>query len=608
MSQIKQAFWRIGSADAVTWLSFWLTFTGAIIASFVSTSGGISWAFRLGVVGAGQLILWAPLALSRWLVLRMNADQRTAIALIVIGAFCVGATMRTLFIGFAFIWAVGPEAALWPTRIFGSFGTIGLVFAVTAYAVSSAREQRRRIEALEEVQADLEQSVVSVRTGIEERGEQSVQRVRGILESELAALHHGDAGGAVESLERMARDVVRPLSHELAETPVTEPATDLRSRDAVSWVKVLDLAARGKPFKPLATGLLVIILVLGAIGAYPPAAARFMALPVAAYATLAVANLVDVRLFGQRPLRVRLAILLLSALACGMVMALVGYVLMIGQPVQRGTVLGCLFFTVVFALGVTANSALNADRRLTIAQLDAAATQLRRNLALVNQVRWFQEKALSRALHGPVQTAITAAALRLDAAMRAGSVPSELVDQVRVDIARDLDVLGDATRNAAPLDDGIASIVSTWEGVCDIAVDVEPAAAVAVAADAPLRACAVGIATEAISNAVRHGKSTTADLRIVLGPAQDAVVIEVDSRAPVDADRPMGGAVGLGTRQLDECTTSWALTVGPRGQHLRAVLPSRSAPRGSGLPGPSLAHAPLLGDIPQNQEGAGIPQ
>ena len=577
MSRVKQAFWRIGSADAVTWLSFWLTFTGAVIASFVSTSSGISLAFRLVVVGVGQLILWTPLVVARAAALRMSAHRRTATAAIVIGAFCVGAALRTLFIGAAFIWAVGPEAALWPTRIFGSFGTIGLVFAVTAYAVSSAREQRRRIHELEAVQTNLERSVVSVRVGIEERGQQSVQRVRGILESELAALQLADAGAAVESLERMARDVVRPLSHQLADTPSTDREAGPQSQGTVSWVKVLDLAAQGRPFKPLATSLLVLILVLGSIGAYPPAAARFLPIPFAAYAVLFLANLVVAPAFGTRPLRARLVTLIVAALACGTVMAAIGFVLMIGQPVQRGTILGCFFFMIVFSLGVTANFALDSDRRRTIARLDAATAQLRLNLALVNQVRWFQEKALSRALHGPVQTVITAAALKLDAAMRAGSVSPELLDQVRIDIARDLDVLGDATRNAAPLDKGIASIVSTWEGVCEIEVYVDPVAADIVAEDAPLRACTVGIASEAISNAVRHGKSTTADLRIRVEPERDAVLIEVDSRTPARSDAPVLSAEGLGTRQLDECTTSWSLQVGPEGQHLTAVLPSRRA-------------------------------
>lgn len=587
MTRFKRAVWRIGSADAVTWLSFWLTFTGAVIASFVSTSGGISMAFRLGVVGIGQLVLWAPLVFARWVVLRMDPEGRTPIATAILGAFFLGASARTLFIGFAFISAVGPEAALWPTRIFGSFGTIGLVFALTAYAVNSAREQRRRIQELEVIQADLERSVIDVRVGIQERGDQSVERVRSVLETELASLQSNDADAAVESLERMARNVVRPLSHELADAPTLQTETGAGSSAQVSWVKVLDLAAQGRPFRPLPTAILLLVLALGSISAYPPATLGFLTIPFAAYGVVAIANRIVERLFGQRPLGARLAILILTAVGSGAVVAAIGFTLMIGQPVQRGTTLGCLFFTIIFSLCVAANTALDTDRQLTITRLNAATAQLRRNLAHVNQVRWFQERALSRALHGPVQTTISAAALKLDAAMRTGSMSSPLIDQVRADITRDLDVLGDATSNAVSLDDGIASIIGTWEGVCGIDVYVDEAAAEIAAEDAPLRACAIAIASEAISNAIRHGKSTSAQLSITTAADDDALVIELDSTCLDTISAPPANAQGLGTRQLDECTTSWALEVHSGGQFLRAVLPSRRGPAASG------AHQPL---------------
>ena len=69
----------------------------------------------------------------------MDPERRTAIAVVVLAAFGIGATARTLAVGYAYIWLLGPAAALWLGRALGSFGTMGLVFAITAYAVSSAR-------------------------------------------------------------------------------------------------------------------------------------------------------------------------------------------------------------------------------------------------------------------------------------------------------------------------------------------------------------------------------------------------------------------------------------------------------------------------------------
>lgn len=575
MNRVKEAFWRIGSVDAVTWLSFWLTFVAVIIGSLTVMPTGVSWASRLIIFGIGQLILWAPLLAARQIALRMDADRRTAIAVTIVSAYLVGATIRTLFVGYAYIWLVGPDAGLWLGRASGSFGTMGIVFAITAYVVSSAREQRRRIQSLEEIQADLVQSVAEARVDIDERGERSVNRVRTALETELAQLRPVDAGGGVESLERLARDVVRPLSHELADPAAGVPVPTPSTGTSVSWSKVLDLAARGKPFRPLAVSILILVTAIGSIAAYPPGAVRFLPIPLATFFVLAAIDPLAARAIQRRRLRVRLAIVLIAAVMAGLAVSVVAYIVMWGEPVQTGITLATVFFVAVASLAVAIVSAVNTDRRIVIAQLEEAQTQLRRNLALVNQVKWFQEKALSRALHGPVQTTIAAAALKLGSAMRSGTVTADLIDLIRSDVGREIDVLADVTRYSVPLDEGLESITATWDGVCRIHTIVEPEVAHLVSEDAPLRSCVIAIATESVSNAIRHGKSTSVELRISLDSVAAEVIVDMESGRPPQHDTAPSGSTGLGTRQLDECATSWSLELAPEGQHLRVALPSR---------------------------------
>jgi hypothetical protein len=575
MNGLRQALWRIGSADAVTWLSFWLTFAAAIIGGLVVMPSGVSWVARLSILGVGQLIAWAPLLLARRIALRMDQERRIAIAVVVLAAFGIGATARTLAVGYAYIWLLGPDAALWLGRALGSFGTMGLVFAITAYAVSSAREQRRRIQELDETQAALARSVEDARVDIGERGERSVQAVRGILEDELAGLQSVDAGGGVESLERLARDVVRPLSHELADAAATASEPVPRTSIAVSWPRVLDLAARGQPLRPLAVSLPMLPIILAAIALHPPATLRFLAIPVVTFLVLTAANPLAARALGQRSLRARLTILLLATAACGVTVGAMAVALVAREPVLLGTVLGSIFFVVFLSLAATVNAALDADRRITIARLETAAVQLRRNLALVNQVRWFQEKALSRALHGPVQTAIAAAAFKLDGALKTGDVTPDLIERLRRDVAREIDVLADVTRYSVPLDVGLQSIAATWDGVCRIEMTVDPEVSALVANDAPLRACTIAIAVESVSNAIRHGKSASVDLRMSADSAARELILEMETCSPTQAEVRPSGPTGLGTRQLYECATSWALEIRPEGQRLRANLPSR---------------------------------
>ena len=574
-ARLQRLLWRIASPDSVTWLSFWLTFGAVLIGSLFVTISGISWPTRVAINGVGHLVLWAPLVLARWVTLRMDPERRTTIAWIILGVFVVGATLRTLVVGSIFSWLMGPDSALWLQRANGSFITIGIVFVLTAYTVSGAREQRRRIQELDALQSDLKESAAQVQAGIQQRGEQSVERVRDILEAELATLQLQDAGADVQSLERIARDVVRPLSHDLADVSAVEPAPLPVTPLKVSWVKVVDLATRGRPLRPLAVMLLMFILVFGAMAVYPTAAVRFLLFPPATFLVLRLVNPVAERVIGTRPVGVRFTILVVTSVVCGLILGAVGYLIMVGMPIQQGTVLGAIFFVTIFTLGASVNAAVDASRQVVIDQLDAAAAQLRRNLALVNQVRWFQDRALSLALHGPVQAAISAAAYRLNSAMKSGEVTPELVDQVRADIKAKLDVLGDSTREAVPFAEGISSIVGTWEGVCQVEPVIDPDVSRLLDGDAPLRACLVAIATEGVSNAVRHGGSTAVDLRMSIDSDAGVVLVNMASRAPHRQELPPLRTSGLGMRQINDCAITWKLEVKPDGQCLRAALPSR---------------------------------
>ena len=574
-ARLQRLLWRVASPDSVTWLSFWLTFGAVLIGSLFVTISGISWPTRVAINGVGHLVLWAPLVLARWVTLRMDPERRTTIAWIILGVFVVGATLRTLVVGSIFSWLMGPDSALWLQRANGSFITIGIVFVLTAYTVSGAREQRRRIQELDALQSELKESAAQVQAGIQQRGEQSVERVRDILEAELATLQLQDAGADVQSLERIARDVVRPLSHDLADVSAVEPAPLPVTPLKVSWVKVVDLATRGRPLRPLAVMLLMFILVFGAMAVYPTAAVRFLLFPPATFIVLRLVNPVAERIIGTRPVGVRFTILVVTSVVCGLIMGAVGYLIMVGMPIRQGTVLGAIFFVTIFTLGASVNAAVDASRQVVIDQLDAAAAQLRRNLALVNQVRWFQDRALSLALHGPVQAAISAAAYRLNSAMKSGEVTPELVDQVRADIKAKLDVLGDSTREAVPFAEGISSIVGTWEGVCQVEPVIDPDVSRLLDGDAPLRACLVAIATEGVSNAVRHGGSTAVDLRMSIDSDAGVVLVNMASRAPHRQELPPLRTSGLGMRQINDCAITWKLEVEPDGQCLRAALPSR---------------------------------
>ena len=129
---------------------------------------------------------------------------------------------------------------------------------------------------------------------------------------------------------------------------------------------------------------------------------------------------------------------------------------------------------------------------------------------------WSQQHTLARGLHGPVQGAIVAAALRLDSAIRADALTDDLIQNSRDLILSSVAGLNDSIQSA-DFDQAITGLATMWRGVCVIEIDLPDSVRVVLDCDAQCAAAAVDILTEACGNAVRHGGASvvTAQLRLV---------------------------------------------------------------------------------------------
>jgi signal transduction histidine kinase len=168
-----------------------------------------------------------------------------------------------------------------------------------------------------------------------------------------------------------------------------------------------------------------------------------------------------------------------------------------------------------------------------------------------------------------MQSAATAAALRLDAAVRDGQPTQTLLEEVRASLLQQVDVLGVDEPQVLELDEVFDRIAGTWQGLCAVQIAMDEAAEQVLADDPVLRSIAVEIISEAVSNAVRHGQAANASVR-VSAPGAGALVIEV---ADDGQDRRGPAGSGLGSQLLDECTTNWSLREQEQGHQLLAELP-----------------------------------
>ncbi len=569
MRWLREAWWRVGLPDAVSWPAFYVTLLAGVIGNFANSSAAMPHLPRLAIVLVGQVALWIPLVVLRFTLLR---DPHRSQPLIVLFVFLVGALMRLFVMTALIVSMYGSQSLNLLGRFLGIVVNIGPTFVITAIVVSALRERRRQISELAATQQRLEASLIDVDSALLQRNADAIESVRRILEGELQKLEGAQAERSLEVLQRTAVDIVRPMSHELAKSiPITVAMKANSSPDQVPWSRVWEVASRGRPFQPWFVGALMGWELFGMVIIRPEDSRAFVLFDAMFVVGFMIANRVleianRGKSGGFRIATTALASLVVSWLIAASVPRFLGT-----SPSDFGILLAFVILGPGFALGTAILSALARERERVIVELTESAHVLGRSLARQRAVEWFQQKALSRALHGPIQSAVTAAAILLDSDIREDTVESGVVETVRRDLIAGLDVLHQAPSEVTTLDQAIERMRATWEGVCAIDAAASDAAAAAIAADGVLRSCVIDIVTEAVSNAVWHAKADQTRLEIALDPqASDVLMVEVVSNGRGDA---LSENRGLGTQQLDDWTLTWSREIGEQGSRLEAALP-----------------------------------
>jgi hypothetical protein len=569
VSWLREVWWRIGLPDAISWPAFFATLAAGATGALASSGTDMPLLPALAIIVIGQLVLWLPLVVLRFTFLR---DERRSRPLLVSLVFLAGALLRAFVMIVITAELYGLQSFNLLGRLLGIFVNIAPVFIVTSIVVGSLRERRRQISDLAVTRERIEHSVVEVDSALLQRNTEAVDRVRSILEIELDKLDSAHAASSLEVLQRTAVEVVRPMSYELAKSVPQYTAPKVPPAPAkVPWVRVMEVAATGMPFRPMLIGALLGWEAIAMIVIRPEYASAFILIVVMFIIGFLLANRVVERINRGRSGRFRITSSLVASLVVSWSIAATVPALLGSTLSDGGVLLACAVLGPGFAIGTAILIALARERERVISELIESTKQLERVLVRQREVEWFQQKALSRALHGPIQMAVTAAAIRLDATIREGTVQPGLVNSVRQELLAGLDVLHQAPSEVTSLDQAIERMRATWDGVCSIDAAVSDAAGAVIAADGVLRSCVIDIVTEAVSNAVWHAKADQARLEIAHDPqASDVLTVEVVSNGRGDA---LSENRGLGTRQLDDWTLTWSREIGEQGSRLEASLP-----------------------------------
>ena len=571
MNRSRRTLDRIGGPYAITWTAFWVTYALNLVTHFAGNPGlDAPVLTRLVLVTLSQVAIWLVLLAGRALFLRGVAERPRPFMTLLL--FALAGIVRGFVIGVGLVYVGADSSPQFAYRGLAGLFTISTVLTVTAIAVNATREHESRLSTLLASNAALREARSHMTAVIDERNEAAVERIRAELLKEFEALDPEHPAESVSILQRAASDTVRPLSHDLASTvPSWSPTGTVPVSPAINWPLVFDLASRGRPLRPLATGIAMALISFVFVTVFFGPAAGLLLTADALFGCwilLAAGNALLARVLPGRPIQARIIAVTVVGLGAGAIVGFGAFALAQGSVTGQWTWFGSTVITGAMAWLLTIGRAVDEQQGFDEASLAAAVGSLRWEVARVGQVQWHQQQALSRALHGPIQGAVTAAAIRLDGAARSGADTTSLMEQTRDQLREALSLLGDEQASLTTMTDTLTSLREAWRGVCRVDDTASPAVIDALDADELCRSCVGEVLTEAVSNAVRHGGATVIDLTIELG--DNVVHIEVrDDGTGGDAN----ASPGLGTRILTECSTQWHRGAPGGGHVLTASLP-----------------------------------
>lgn len=560
------SLWRsIGGPNAITWPAFWMALVVSALMNLpdqytVNTAATLPRNLLATVVAV--LAMFAVMLAMKAAFLR-GVDTRPR-PWSTVAVFAVGAATRGLVLGLMLA-AFGTGEAHLAFRVPASVLTLTLTLAITAAVVDLARTTAARRADLRAEAGRLQAEESEARARAEAVQQRAAQAVRDLLLGRLATMQASPDAELGPRLREDAEDVIRPLSHQMADAAQDRPIAPARDIGRITWTDVWRAASLGRPFRPVLVALLTLVASGPALVAYNQSLPRGLAyVAVAGLLVLLGLGLVDrlltPRLPRMRPW-VRGSAVIIGAIA-GIGAAAVALALVIdatgGQsPFRLPLQMLALGPPVVVAIAI--GQGLRQQLMSADAQLVAENARLRYGRAMAQAAAWHEERAVSRALHGPVQSAVVSAAMRIESGDRDGAARL---------LAEALSHLDDDT-HALPVSAALDEVAEAWAGLCEVHVDMQQDVAARVDRDAPLASAVIDICTEACSNAVRHGRATRVDIEVRADRDTIALAIADDGAFTGDSPDP-----GLGTAMLDDVALSWqreqegGLTV------LRARLPA----------------------------------
>ena len=566
-----RSVWRLlGSPAAVSWkLGWWyLPFglVGPLLIDPVRIGGSVlTW---LGVALGGQVVLMLGFALLGRLSERVRVGLRPLANIAVMWAalairglaLALLAEVLGLTQGIEVRYRTGPAL----------MAQLGML--VTIGVVASAYDRHRRLAAdLEAQRRQLAEIDASMRERIDETSRLLLARVRDSvdplvarLDAHLIRIRQGSASREVAAeINRLVDEELRPFSHRLAaevsQPPLPTPAQRRSRRVPLpARVRVRDC------LHPLVLALICALLSSSqSLRAFPMPTALVFPVVTGAFVLCVLAAFRALSRDRALPLAVMMVVA--SALVGGTLWLAVRLQAAADLPVPGAVNVAGLASGAILGAAACIYAAVTSRLAATRAELEASINALGHARGILRQHDFATRRRLSFVLHGSLQSALHAAAMRL-AADPAPDV--ELIAEVRRDIESAMAKLDTEGPSGVLIIDTLSDIAELWDGSCTVrwtldhrtlrSLTTSPAAATSV----------LEITRECVSNAIRHGGAT--DIWVTIAGVDDEVIVTaLDNGVGLSHD----SKAGLGSAMLDELSNGWVRTPEQPGTRVEVRVP-----------------------------------
>lgn len=572
---LKLAFNRLTGRHVLGPGVFWSTFAFSFLAHALGSSdlGAGNVIARIAAVTAAHLTMMAVLVLTRMLLWKLEATIVT-LTLVIAGYILAGA-IRGLTLQGALYGLGAADTGYSNYRLFGGVVvmTTGLLWAAFAFGIKAEWGAKRA--ALSGTKQQLESLLADSEARLEVEAIDTMSTIESMLQTALLPELAESPQRALTKLQALINDTLRPLSVLLASN---QPQLQLVRLDPTAyrfrWTTALTHLKLRESSRPFTIGLILASLAVNGFVQYLPeySALSLLILTFAVIAAgLSLSRFVMAPWVDRLPPGIRvfavLAVLFLVGFGGGLAVLSLGddpavaYGLSINGGVASA-LLGALF-------GI--NHAASKETESIELQLHNYEHKLRWTIAALNGQHWLQKKQFARKIHGPIQSEVAAAAIRIERSLKTGEV-TESGEVVLHNLRDRLAKILDDTKGTSDVRPVLAEIAETWHGLCNIDLEMTVEVEKELKEDPTCVETVLEIAREACSNAIRHGSAENIHLTVEMAESDLVRLTVRNDGTKVEA----GSKRGVGSAYLDDCSYSHELELNPGGAILTATIPFRA--------------------------------